>query len=168
MNRTKQKGFSLIELLIVVTILGIVASIAIPNMYASIRTANEASAISSMRIINSGQATYQSTIGSGDFGTLNNLRSQGIIDTVLGNAPNIKSGYRFTLSTNPRTPTAPATYDLTSIPINSSGVLATTGRRNFYTNESHVIYFSLLPSAAPQAVSATDRTVTGGLPIAIY
>lgn len=168
MNAKKQNGFSLIELLIVVTIIGIIATIAIPNLYASRRAANEASAISSLRVINSGQITYQSTIGAGQFGTLTQLHAQRIIDDTLGLAPNSKAGYNFTLNINASTSSMPANYDLSAVPTNSVGVLATTGRRNFYCNESHVVYFSLLPAVAPSATSPTDRTVIGGTPIAIY
>jgi type IV pilus assembly protein PilA len=164
MNKTKQKGFSLIELLIVVTIIGIIASIAIPNLYASRRAANEAAALAALRVINGGEITYQATTGAGQFGTLAQLHGQRILDDVLGLAPNEKSGYRFSLTVNP---TTPPTYDLTAVPTNSVGVLATTGRRNFLTLESHVIYFSVLPAPAPTA-NPTTRVVTGGSPIVIY
>src|SRR2546427_11950352 len=68
----KQKGFSLIELLIVVAIILIIAAIAIPNLMRSRMAANEASAVGSIRTINTAQVTYSTTYGTG-FGPLANL-----------------------------------------------------------------------------------------------
>src|SRR6476619_7532473 len=95
-----QKGFSLVELLVVVIIIAIVAAIAIPNLLASRRSANEASAISSLRTIHSAEATYQATQGNNtNYGDLAALRAatspdpNGLIDTALGSGS--KSGYTF-------------------------------------------------------------------------
>lgn len=106
----KQRGFSLIELLIVVAIILVIAAIAIPNMLKSRMSANEASAISSVRAINNAQMTYSLTYP--EVGFADNLAklgaptsgnptsaNAGLLDWVLGCAsqPCPKSGYNFTI-----------------------------------------------------------------------
>ena len=108
----KQKGFSLIELLIVVAIILIIAAIAIPNLLRSRIAANEASAVGSMRTINTAEITYASTYPSVGYSPdMNSLAGSScasptsaaacLIDATLGgatSAPNSKSGYCFTFA----------------------------------------------------------------------
>ena len=101
-----QLGFSLIELLLVVAIIGIISAIAVPNLLASKRAANEASAIASIRSLTSAQATYHATTGAGLYGSLSNLHTAGLVDVSLSSSTLLtpKSGYFFAAAPDATTP----------------------------------------------------------------
>jgi type IV pilus assembly protein PilA len=163
----KQEGFSLIELLIVVAIILIIAAIAIPNLLRARIAANEASAVGSLRTINTSAVSYLTTYGNGfpvSFSAMGTHAAGDttascsealLIDNVLTTGK--KSGYSFTYADGPGdTPNAAPTggcagWNLYTINAQPSEV-GTTGQRYFYTDQTGVIRFN--PTGAASATSS--------------
>lgn len=138
------KGFSLIELLIVVVIIGIIAAIAIPNLLASRRSANEGSAISALRTLHGAQMTYVTTFGVGTYaGSFSELLSRSLIDSSLGTGG--KSGYTFEVTANAPVGDEPASFSFGGVPNTPSGV-AQSGARNYCIRTEGVIRYESNPS----------------------
>jgi type IV pilus assembly protein PilA len=164
MNR-KEKGFSLIELLIVVAIILIIAAIAIPNLLRSRMAANEASAVGSIRTINTAAISYNSSYGNGFPSLLTEIGTTGTVAVSCNNAEYIdsvltagtKSGYTFALGAGTTAvaaaPAGCATpgyidgYTATAVP----GTLGTTGQRSFCSDATGVIRFD--PTGAAPGVA---------------
>jgi type IV pilus assembly protein PilA len=157
MRKRKQNGFSLIELLIVVAIILIIASIAIPNLLRARMSANEASAVAAVRTINTAQISYNSAYPTVGFAaTLAALggtscappspTSACLIDSQL--ASGTKSGYSFALSGVTGTPAS--SYQVIASPISPNQ----TGVRYFCS------FADAVPRSAVTAIATCDTSIT--------
>jgi prepilin-type N-terminal cleavage/methylation domain-containing protein len=143
-NHPKNKGFSLIELLIVVTIILIIAAIAIPNLVKNKIVANEAAAVETLRTLNGSMLLYAnsyggfphalSEMGPASSGTAASSAAADLIDSLL--AAGVKSGYRFSYVAGSTDPSSRVvSYSITATPV----TVGSTGQRSFFTDESGTI-----------------------------
>ena len=132
----KKNGFSLLELLIVIAIILIIATIAIPSLLRSRQASNESAAVANMRNLNTAQVSYSST--NGNYGTMGDLITAKLLDERYDN-PNF-NGYTFTLT-------------LSGGNLNYSafanGVSPATSRYDYYSGPDLVVRYSMFSSRAP-------------------
>jgi prepilin-type N-terminal cleavage/methylation domain-containing protein len=134
------RGFSLLELLIVVAIILIIATIAIPSLLRSRQSANETSAVSNMRVLNTAQVSYSSAYG-GTYAQLTELVGAGLVDSRY---TGMMSGYGISvdLSGNRLDYTAYAT-----------AAAPNSGRYDYYTTPDYVIRYSTAITRSPAGLS---------------
>ena len=127
------RGFSLLELLIVVAIILIIATIAIPSLLRSRQSAQESSAVAQLRTINTAEVTYLSSNG-GAYGSIGFLITQGLLDSRFSGSV---SGYNFTV-----TATGP---DYTA---NASPSSVNAGRFGYFATPDAVVRYATNTSAS--------------------
>ena len=131
------KGFSLIELMIVVLVIGIIAALSMPNLAKSKMAAHESSAISGMRSLVTAQITYATRSGPGDFAPdLATLQSANLIDSVMGSGT--AEAYSYSLSGSG------VQYTIDARPL----IYGSSGIRSFFTDESGAVRYTTADAAA--------------------
>jgi type IV pilus assembly protein PilA len=137
--KNNNKGFSLLELLIVVAIILIIATIAIPSLLRSRQAANESAAVANTRTLNTAQVTYLSS-AAGSYGDMAGLIAEKLIDDTFDTTTRPKAGYLYTITLG----SSNQDYTIDAIPAASN-----SGRYGYYSTPDAVVRYSTDPALAP-------------------
>jgi prepilin-type N-terminal cleavage/methylation domain-containing protein len=145
-----QRGFSLIELMIVIAIIGILIAVGITGWRAAVRAANEAAAIKTLRSIAEQQMLYYNAHQRSSFGTFEEMLKENLLDTRFAGSTPVVDGYIYTMKVIPKSTNQQAGYTINADPQVSEGVGA-TGKNHFYVDsDSNTIHVN---SAQPATVT---------------
>jgi prepilin-type N-terminal cleavage/methylation domain-containing protein len=134
--KNNNKGFSLLELLIVVAIILIIATIAIPSLLRSRQAANESAAVANVRTLNTAQVTYLSS-AAGKYGDMAGLIAEKLVDDTFTGT---KAGYTYTITLD----STGQDYTVDAVPASPN-----TGRYGYYSTPDAVVRYSTNVSLAP-------------------
>ena len=136
----RRDGFSLIELMIVIAIIGTIVGIVVPAYQSSVRKANEASAVGTLNAIRVAQAKYTGD-HKGQYGTFRQLFEEGYLDKRFNDEQPHNRGYVFVLTLIPKSDEKAASFRVNANPEQSQGIGA-TGRNFYYIDPESGICFS--------------------------
>src|SRR5919106_4817638 len=153
-KQRNQRGFSLIELMIVIAIIGILIAVGVTGYKAAMRAANEAAAVKTLRTIAEQQMLYFNAHQRSTFGTFEEMRKENLLDSRFDGATPVVDGYVYTMKIIPKSTSTQAGYTINADPQVPTGVSA-TGKNFYYVDsDSNTIHVN-----DAQPATASDKPI---------
>lgn len=153
-KRVAERGFSLIELMIVIAIIGILIAVGVTGWKAAVKSANEAAAVKTLRTVAEQQMLYYNSHQRSTFGTFDEMLKEGLLDSRFAGTTPVVEGYIFTMRVIPKSTTAQPGYAVNADPQVTEGVGATGKNHFFLDSNSNTIHVN-----ATQPATITDPPI---------